>query len=102
MQRANKQVERFYKSKAWQKTRNTYIIYKNGKCERCESAGVIVHHKFYITAQNINDPNITLNFDNLELLCRQCHNKEHFKDDYEYEFDELGNLVVPPRSPSNY
>ena len=33
MQRRNKLVEQFYKSKAWQKTRQAYIAYMNGKCE---------------------------------------------------------------------
>lgn len=98
MQRENKAVEKFYKSKEWQKTRQSYIAYKNGKCERCPSAGVIVHHKVYITAQNVHDPEITLNFDNLELLCRKCHNKEHFADEIDYKFDEEGNLITPPQS----
>lgn len=40
--------------------------------------GYIVHHKCYIDANNIYDTSITLNFDNLELLCIDCHNKEHF------------------------
>ena len=98
MQRDSKEVEKFYKSKEWQKTRSAYITFRSGKCERCSSAGVIVHHKQYITANNVHDPEITLSFDNLELLCRKCHNKEHFKDKIDYEFDEEGNLISPPQS----
>ena len=101
MQRANKQVEQFYKSKAWQKTRDAYITYRNGKCERCNCGGVIVHHKTYITSQNINNPEITLNFNNLELLCRKCHNQEHFKEEIAYKFDDDGNLISPPH-PQNF
>ena len=53
-----------------------------GLCERCLEKGlivpaVIVHHKTYITPNNITDPNIVLNFDNLEALCKNCHNYEH-------------------------
>jgi len=33
---------------------------------------------------------VTLNFDNLELLCRDCHNKEHFTVN---EFTADGNVV---------
>ena len=44
-----------------------------------ESHGYIVHHKSYIDTSNIWDTDITLNFDNLELLCIDCHNKEHFE-----------------------
>lgn len=43
--------------------------------------GDIVHHKKYISSKNIYNPEVTLNFDNLELLCRDCHNKEHFAED---------------------
>ena len=39
--------------------------------------GDIVHHKVYLTQDNITDTAITLSFDNFELLCFDCHNKEH-------------------------
>ena len=41
------------------------------------SHGEIVHHKTELTPDNIDDPNITLNWDNLELLCRFCHAEVH-------------------------
>ena len=71
-------ARKFYKSTAWAKCRQAYIKSKYGLCERCADAGKIVHHKKYITPENIHDPNITLNHANLELLCQECHNKEHF------------------------
>ena len=51
-------------------------------CERCMQEGrykpaEIVHHKVYLTPENINNPAITLNWDNLEALCRDCHEAEH-------------------------
>lgn len=71
----------FYQSKAWRDCRSSFIAIRvsidGGKCERCSSAGKIVHHKEYITPMNINDPYITLNHDNLEYLCDYCHKKEH-------------------------
>lgn len=39
--------------------------------------GEIVHHKIHVTPENINNPDIVLNFEHLELLCRKCHAKEH-------------------------
>src|SRR5690625_4930843 len=91
------EAKRFYNSKAWKKCRQSYISKVHGLCERCEQTGTIVHHKEYITIDNINDPDILLNYDNLELLCHSCHNKEHFKK-YEsirecFGFDSEGNLV---------
>ncbi|WP_274964240.1 HNH endonuclease signature motif containing protein [Tepidanaerobacter syntrophicus] len=97
-------AESFYKSKAWHKCREAYIAARQGLCERCAAQGVIrageiVHHKEWLTPSNINDPSITLNFDNLELLCMDCHNKEHRKQlpiSNEIVFDEYGNVVTPP------
>ena len=95
MQRSNKEVAEFYNSPAWKKTRKAYKLYRMNMCERCNGIGYFVHHKKYITSKNVNDPNITLNFDNLELLCKDCHNKEHFKEEFGYEFDEDGQLRPP-------
>ena len=67
----------FYNSTDWIKTRKSYFNYRHGKCERCNGIGAIVHHKIYITPKNINNPYITLSYDNLELLCRECHEKQH-------------------------
>ena len=87
----------FYKSKAWRDCRDAYFISRHGLCERCNcKAGTIVHHKIYLTPENINDPNITLSFENLELLCQDCHNDEHHGIDAAADglmFDEDGNLV---------
>ncbi|MBQ6994975.1 MAG: HNH endonuclease [Lachnospiraceae bacterium] len=91
----------FYRSSAWKKTRNIVIHRANGLCERCMAAGqyvpgVIVHHKTYITPNNIHDTSVTLNLDNLEYLCDDCHNKEHkSKQNGRYRFDSNGNLLPP-------
>jgi len=70
-------AKKFYKSKAWKNCRAAYFTSKYGLCERCAGPGKIVHHIKYITPENITDPNITLNHSNLELLCQDCHNREH-------------------------
>ena len=72
----------FYKSKIWQDCRNAYAGKRGHLCERCLSHGIlshgeIVHHKIELTPDNINDPSVSLNWDNLELLCRQCHAAAH-------------------------
>ncbi len=75
-------------------------------CELCGAGGMIVHHKDSLTPQNINDPNVSLNWDNLELLCQCCHNKAHGLGSTSIEtgFDAAGNLIpttpTPPRSIS--
>lgn len=72
----------FYKSKVWVRCRESYLKKTGGLCERCYAKGMvvpaeIVHHKKWITQENINDPNITLNFDNLMAVCRLCHEEIH-------------------------
>lgn len=72
----------FYKTKLWQNCRDEYLKSVGGLCEKCKAKGeivpaIIVHHKIHLNAQNIDDPSITLNFDNLEALCRKCHGEEH-------------------------
>lgn len=111
----NKELERcdvakeyakdFYSSAAWLKTRGAFLNSKMHICERCENKnglGNIVHHKVYITPENIDDADITLNWNNLECLCQVCHNREHHREDEENTasgliFDSSGQLVrVPP------
>ena len=88
----------FYNSKEWKKCREAYKQSVYGLCERCGSPGGEVHHKIYLTPENINDPNITLNWDNLELLCASCHSKEHNEKYGPLQeglmFDENGDLVL--------
>lgn len=90
----------FYNSKAWKDTRLSYIKDVHGLCERCTdlAPGYIVHHKVELTQYNITDPSITLNKNNLEYLCKPCHDKEHgvgAKAEVVSDglfFDEEGNL----------
>ncbi len=86
----------FYQSKAWRETR-AYIFRRDmGLCTRCGKPGEIVHHKKYLTPENIDNPAVTLNESNLELLCRECHAIEHEGVPpiaQGLKFDEKGNLV---------
>ena len=91
-----------YKSKAWQKCREGYIQSVMGLCEKCGAGGKIVHHKILLTPQNINDPEVSLNWENLELLCQDHHNMEHHGGSATVEnvrFDAYGNLVPAGRPP---
>lgn len=85
----------FYTGNVWKRCRNSYYLSQHGVCEHCGGAGEIVHHKIKLTPKNINDPNVSLNFDNIELLCRKCHGHEHgnFNTEYGLMFDENGNLL---------
>lgn len=87
----------FYQALDWETTRAAYLISQDYICERCGEPAKVVHHKRYITRENIGDTNITLNWDNLEALCQDCHNKEHHKrrPHLRYGFDADGRIVPP-------
>ena len=72
----------FYKTKDWKNLRDLYAKSVGGICEICWQNGLvvpgeIVHHKIHLDEHNINDPNITLNMSNLQLVCRNCHANLH-------------------------
>lgn len=68
----------FYGSDAWRRTRAAYMEARNHICERCGRPARVVHHKVWLDESNIGDPSVSLNWDNLECLCQDCHNAEHF------------------------
>lgn len=90
-------AKKFYNSKQWIKCREAFKESKFHICNRCGEPGEEVHHKIYLTPENINDPEITLSWDNLELLCQSCHSKEH-NEKYSpvregLTFDSNGDLI---------
>ena len=91
--RKPKELHRFYKSAAWQIAREIKIRDANGKCERCGALGEEVHHKIRLTVLNVVNPEISLNQENLELLCKKCHNIELKRFSKQQQFDEDGNLI---------
>ena len=75
-------ARKFYSSKAWQDCRNEYMKRAHYLCENCLRKGIykpaeIVHHIIEIDPITIERPEIALNFDNLEAVCRECHNELH-------------------------
>jgi 5-methylcytosine-specific restriction protein A len=87
----------FYKSKAWQRTREAYAKSVGWLCEDCLKRGVykpgdIVHHRQALTPENIHDPSVALAWSNLKLVCRDCHAKEH-GGAKRYRVDEMGRVT---------
>lgn len=103
-------AEAFYVSWAWRKCRAGFVKYKGGLCERCLKKGIInagskdrpleAHHKIRLTPENIHDPSIALNWDNLELLCKDCHDEERQRADRDrrWTVEPDGRVVIAPLS----
>ncbi|AMC94224.1 hypothetical protein AOC36_09585 [Erysipelothrix larvae] len=107
----------FYKSKQWRVCRDAYYESQFGICERCgracwrrndpqylklrkEGKEVyygIVHHIEELNPRNISNPFVSLGWNNLELLCQDCHNKHHNSSKEaipnDVFFDENGRLT---------
>ena len=91
-------ARRFYSSGAWADCRELYRKSVSNLCENCLKNGMItpaeeVHHKIRLTPANINDPSVTLNWDNLEALCERCHKLAH-KRKRRYQVDKDGELRI--------
>lgn len=67
----------FYHSAAWQKLAQRIREERFFLCELCNKPAKTVHHIKPITPSNIDDPTITMNPANLQLLCHACHEAIH-------------------------
>lgn len=69
----------FYASGAWVRCRESFAAMRRAKdggvCQDCgRSLGEIAHHwPVPLTPENIGDPAVALNHDNLRWVCKACH-----------------------------
>ncbi len=77
--RRNSKETKFYNSKAWIELKEYVLSKQNYLCQDCLEKGIIttsnleVHHIIPIK-ENFN---LSLDEDNLRVLCRSCHKKAH-------------------------
>ena len=98
------EVEAFYVSWTWRKCRKAFANSKGNLCERCLKRGIIeagskdrpleVHHKIQLTAENVTDPKVALNWDNLELLCKTCHDQEKERKEKRWRIGPDGRVII--------
>ena len=89
----------FYTSRAWKNCRRAYAASVGGLCEDCKAKGLItpgeiVHHKIELTPENIHNASVTLSWNNLRLVCRECHAREHGARERRYTVDPLGRVMA--------
>lgn len=78
-------IHQFYCRKPWRDLSYNLKIERGGKCSRCSFQVIdrkdfkylIAHHKIELAEDNVDDANISLNPNNIEIICHDCHNKEH-------------------------
>ena len=94
----------FYDSKEWERVRAYCLMRDRYCCQHCGLPAQEVHHIIHLSPDNIWDPQISLNPDNLVSLCRDCHFEQHREDANKgadcadgFVFDEFGQLVPDER-----
>ena len=72
----------FYNSALWKEVREAVLKRDHYLCQTpgCYQTAEEVHHKQHLTPGNIDDPNVTVNMDNLISLCGDCHKAMHHTD----------------------
>lgn len=101
----SKETTNFYRTKVWKRCKEAYLTKVNYLCEQCMKEGLItpaeaVHHIKPITKESMNDPNITLNHNNLMAVCRKHHDMFHHKKYRRSYFDEYGRCIAIPDEDS--
>lgn len=95
--------EKFYHSTLWRKTRRAFLESVNYTCARCGAVGNLVHHKIPLDDKKVDDPHFSISFDNLECLCKSCHDSIHHKLEgrngnenqyFNVGFDENGDVII--------
>jgi len=76
------ELKAFYNSSSWQRLRAVTIAERGPVCEKCHKVisnplDCQIHHKRELTPENVRDINISLNPDNLMVLCHDCHDAIH-------------------------
>ena len=99
-------LENFYKSKQWQKLLSVIKLERvdeDGQliCWHCgkpitDKYDCIGHHTIFLTEENVNDGDISLNPDLVQLVHHKCHNKIHNK--LGYTKREIFLVYGPPLS----
>ena len=98
------EIEQFYTSWIWRKCRKAFVESKGNLCERCLRRGIIepgskdrpleVHHKVPLTPENIKNADIALGWDNLELLCKKCHDEERERKPKRWRIGPDGSVIL--------
>lgn len=103
------ELKKFYDRKAWRVARENALMRDKYLCVLClnkhkVTPAEVVHHKKHLSLENMDDPNIAYNLENLISLCSNCHTEVHQGEHgkgrmnleehpYNYTFDANGMLV---------
>lgn len=75
-------LKSFYTSRRWHDFRIALIAERGPRCQKCgriitDPLDLIAHHKEELSTDNYLDANVSLNPDNVILVCHSCHDEIH-------------------------
>lgn len=81
-------LQTFYASKKWRSFRLALIAERGNLCQRCnriivKAHEIIGHHRTELTPTSVEDYSISLNPEQVLLLCRDCHDQVHERFGYQ-------------------
>lgn len=81
---AEQWASNLYNSQAWKKLRSSIIASRGSRCEMCgrlmlDDSQLIAHHVIELTPDNVLDPRIAMNPDNIKIICKGCHDVVHHR-----------------------
>ena len=90
-----------YQSKAWHDLRQALILQRGLRCEECgklvtNPSKLIGDHVQELTPENVHNPLVALNPNNVRLICADCHNKKHKR--FGYNSKDVYIIYGPPCS----
>lgn len=99
-------LDSFYSTDEWKDFRKNIITERGNKCTECGKDILIdkqlhVHHIKELTQDNVNDYMVSMNPDNVRIVCHECHNKIHERFGYGYgnrkrKFDRDVYIIYGP------
>ena len=86
---AKNNVHEFYVSPVWRRMQAQILKENHFECERCKKKGLVVkattvHHRKYLRQY----PELALDPNNLESICKRCHYNEHHRKKPEFTNQE--------------
>lgn len=95
-------LKSFYASEKWQRLRASIIAERGPRCQECHRVignpiDCTLHHIKELTPENVNDVMISLNPENILIVCHDCHDQIHHRFGHQ---PEHGVYIVygPPMS----
>ena len=81
-------LQTFYASRKWRAFRLSLIVERGNQCQQCgktiaKASELIGHHTIELTPECVSDHQISLNPDNVQLICRDCHDRVHQRFGYQ-------------------